>query len=83
MQCCDLSYTDTAIIKKYSVFGPKPRTPSCMQRSYMLSIDFEITSETEWFSHLKTKPLFAILNGFDTDDTPILILNMAEPFTLL
>lgn len=49
----DLSYTDDALKYKYSLFGPKPRTPSCMQRSYLLSIDFKITSVTEWVSHLK------------------------------
>lgn len=26
----DLSYTDELLRSKYSVFGPKPRTPSCM-----------------------------------------------------
>ena len=36
----DLSYTDELLRSKYSVFGPKPRTLSCMQRSYLQSIDF-------------------------------------------
>ena len=36
----DLSFTDTFMADKYSKFGPTPRTPSCMQRSYLLSIDF-------------------------------------------
>ena len=27
----DLSFTDEFMWDKYSVFGPKPRTPSCMQ----------------------------------------------------
>ena len=36
----DLSYTDEFSRDKYSIFGPKPRTPSCMQRSILLSIDF-------------------------------------------
>ena len=38
---------------KYSKFGPAPRTPSCMQRSYLLSIDFKVTSLTEWAAQLK------------------------------
>jgi hypothetical protein len=36
----DLSFTDELMQSKYSVFGPKPRNPSCMQRSILLSIDF-------------------------------------------
>lgn len=40
----DLSYTDELMRDKYSKFGPAPRTPSCMQRSYFLSIDFKVTS---------------------------------------
>ena len=43
----DLSYTDQLMRDKYSKFGPAPRTPSCMQRSYLLSIDFKVTSLTE------------------------------------
>ena len=31
----DLSETDTLLASKYSKFGPAPRTPSCMQRSYL------------------------------------------------
>ena len=41
----DLSFTDTFMTDKYSKFGPAPRTPSCMQRSYLLSIDFKVTSQ--------------------------------------
>ena len=40
----DLSFTDTFMADKYSKFGPAPRTPSCMQRSYLLSIDFNAVS---------------------------------------
>ena len=43
----DLSFTDTFMADKYSKFGPAPRTPSSMQRSYLLSIDFKVTSITE------------------------------------
>ena len=55
---------------KYSKYGPAPRTPSCMQRSYLLSIDFKVTSITEWAAQLKINPLYAFLSGFKTDDTP-------------
>lgn len=34
-------------LRKYSKYGPAPRNPSCMQRSYLLSIDFKVTSVTE------------------------------------
>ena len=66
----DLSYTDEMMKSKYSVFGPRPRTPSCMQRSYLLSIDFKTTSITDWAAQLKINPLYAILSGFDVGDTP-------------
>ena len=66
----DLSFTDTFMADKYSKFGPAPRTPSCMQRSYLLSIDFKVTSLTEWAAQLKMNPLYAILSGFDPGNTP-------------
>lgn len=66
----DLSYTDEFMRSKYSVFGPAPRTPSCMQRSYLLSIDFKVTSLTDWAAQLKINPLYAILSGFEVGDTP-------------
>ena len=49
---------------------PKPRTPSCMQRSYLLSIDFKVHSLTDWAAQLKINPLYAILSGFEFGDTP-------------
>ena len=66
----DVSYTDEFMADKYSKFGPAPRTPSCMHRSYLLSIDFKISSLTEWAAQLKINPLYAILSGFDVGDTP-------------
>lgn len=66
----DLSYTDEKLKNRHSVFGPKPRTPSCMHRSYLLSLDFKVTSLTEWAAQLKINPLFAILSGFEFGDTP-------------
>ena len=55
---------------KYSKFGPAPRTPSCMHRSYLLSIAFKVTSLTEWAAQLKINPLYAILSGFEFGNTP-------------
>ena len=66
----DLSYTDEKLKSTYSVFGPEPRTPSCMHRSYLLSLDFKVTSLTEWAAQLKINPLYAILSGFEFGDTP-------------
>ena len=66
----DLSFTDNFMADKYSKFGPAPRTPSCMQRSYLFSIDFKVTSLTEWAAQLKINPLYAILSGFEPDNTP-------------
>lgn len=66
----DLSYTDEMMKNKYSKYDPVPRTPSCMQRSYLLSIDFNVTSVTQWAAQLKINPLYAILSGFDVSDTP-------------
>jgi hypothetical protein len=66
----DLSFTDVRLKSKYSVFGPKPRTPSCMHRSYLLSLDFKVTSVTDWAAQLKINPLYAILSGFEVGDTP-------------
>ena len=59
----DLSYTDELLRDKYSIFGPKPRTPSCMQRSYLLSIDFKVDSITDWATQLKINPLWIFLCG--------------------
>jgi len=66
----DLSYTDEQLKNKYSIFGPRPRTPSCMHRSYLLSLDFKVTSLTDWAAQLKINPLYAILSGFEIGDTP-------------
>ena len=66
----DLSFTDELLRNKYSKFGPAPRTPSCMQRSYLLSIDFKVTSITDWVAQLKINPLYAILSGFEVGNTP-------------
>ena len=67
----DLSFTDTFMQDYYSKFGPAPRTPSCMLRSYLLSIKLKVTSITVWVSMLKECPLYAILSGFPANGTPI------------
>lgn len=41
-----------------------------MQRSYLLSIDFKVTSLTDWAAQLKINPLYAILSGFEVGNTP-------------
>lgn len=50
----DLSFTDTFMVDKYSKFSPAPRSPSCMQRFYLLSIDFKVTSITDWEPNLRS-----------------------------
>lgn len=66
----DLSLTDQLLADRYSNFGPIPRLPSCMLRSYLLSLKFKITSITRWVALLRENPLFAILSGFTFGDTP-------------
>ena len=66
----DLSQTDSIMRDCYSVFGPPPRLPSCMLRSCLLALKLKVTSITAWCRMLKETPLYAILSGFPTDDTP-------------
>ena len=66
----DLSYVDDLMQDRYSVFGPEPRLPSNMLRSYLLSIKCKVTSITNWASDLKQNHLHAILSGFSVGDTP-------------
>lgn len=66
----DLSDVDIRLADQYSKFGPKPRLPSCMLRSLLLSLEFHIPSITRWVSAMRSTPLYAILSGFDPDDTP-------------
>ncbi len=66
----DLSPVDEIMSDCYSVFGPIPRTPSCMLRTMMLAPVMKITGFTEWSQVLKTNPLAAIISGFHPDDTP-------------
>ena len=66
----DLSLTDTLMLDCYSKYGSKPRLPSCMLRSYLLSIKLKVTSITIWTTMLKEFPLYAIISGFPIDETP-------------
>ena len=66
----DLSQTDTIMQECYSVFGPEPRLPSCMLRSYLLALKLKVTSITTWCRMLRETPLYAILSGFSFGDTP-------------
>ena len=66
----DLSKTDSVMQECYSVFGPEPRLPSCMLRSYLLALKLKVTSITVWCRMLKETPLYAILSGFSFGDTP-------------
>lgn len=66
----DLSLTDSLVRDRYFKKGPPPRVPSCMLRSYLLSIKFKITSITRWVALLKENPLFAILSGFSFGNVP-------------
>ena len=64
----DLSYTDSFMKNKCSPLGPKPQLPSCMLRSYLFSINFKVTSITDWAAQLKIYPHKLALAG---DSTPI------------
>ena len=66
----DLSKTDELLFDSYSKYGPPPRLPSDMIRSYLLSIKLKITSITQWVALLKTCPLYAVICGFDPNDVP-------------
>ena len=48
----DLSLTDSIMQECYSVFGPEPRLPSCMLRSYLLALKLKVTSTTLWFTNI-------------------------------
>ena len=66
----DLSHVDQLMQDRYSKYGPPPRLPSDLLRSYLLSLMFKVTSITLWASQLKQNHLYAILSGFTVGDTP-------------
>jgi hypothetical protein len=66
----DLSKVDILMADRYSKFGPKPRLPSNMLRSYMLSIVMKKTNFTDWCEELRMNHLAAIISGFDPASTP-------------
>ena len=67
----DLSLTDSLMQDCYSVFGPEPRLPSCMLRSYLLALKLKVTSITVWCRMLRETPLYAILSGFPFGILPV------------
>jgi len=66
----DLSSVDKLMESQYSVYGPQPRLPSDMLRSYLASILFGIPSITKWVSQMRICPLYAIVSGFPFWKTP-------------
>lgn len=66
----DLSQTDSIMRNCYSKYGPMPRHPSCMMRSYLLALKLKVTSITKWCRMMRETPLYALLSGFAFGDTP-------------
>lgn len=66
----DLSDMDRIMMGRYSSCGPRPRQPSDMLRSMLLSAAWGVSSYTEWARLLKTVPFLAIVSGFAPDDVP-------------
>ena len=66
----DLSYVDELLKGAYSIFGPEPRLPSDMIRTYLVSLKFKVTSYTDWAMQLKLNPFYTIISGFVVGDTP-------------
>ena len=67
----DLSQTDSIMQECYSVFGPQPRLPSCMLRSYLLALKLKVTSITLWCRMLRETPLYAILSDSLSEILPV------------
>ena len=66
----DLSPVDQILQDRYSKYGPPPRLPSDLLRTYLLSLEFKIASITLCASQLKQNYLYAILSVFTVGDTP-------------
>lgn len=66
----DLSRLNTIMQDRYSIFGPAPRLPSDMVRSYLVSLMMKKPSITSWCREMKLNHLAAIISGFPVDDTP-------------
>ena len=66
----DLSPIDTFLRDKYSVMGPKPRSPSCMFRALLVMILFRVPRLTQWVDMMRTAPVYSILCGFDPENVP-------------
>ncbi len=67
----DLSDITNDLSDTYSNHGPSPRDPSAMLRSYLLLLLLRPTlGITSWVDELKTNPTYAVISGFQPDDTP-------------
>ena len=67
----DLSQTTSILLGSYSKFGPAPRDPISMLRSYLLALKLKVTSITVWCRMLRETPLYAILSGFHFGVLPV------------
>ena len=67
----DLSLMDSLMQDCYSAFGPEPRLPSCMLRSYLLALKLKVTSITLWCRMLRETPLYAILSDSLSEILPV------------
>lgn len=66
----DLSFVDSMLAARYSVFGPRVFQPSAMLRSYLLSLARKVTSITDWVASMRDNPLLAVLSGFSPSHVP-------------
>lgn len=67
----DLSAITTKLQPLYGNQGGEPRDPASMLRSYLLNLLVRPElSITKWVDELRTVPLYAILSGFEPNDTP-------------
>lgn len=71
----DLSLTDSLMADSYSKFGPEPRLPSCMLRSYLLSIKFGFSID-RWADLLKEFLSTLFLAGFPSETLQASVLSM-------
>jgi hypothetical protein len=68
----DLSQTASMLLDRYSSDprGRKPRDPSDMLRSLLLMTHLKVTGVDDWVRQLRLVPAYAILSGFEPNDTP-------------
>jgi len=67
----DLTKAEPILRNCYSTpRGIKPRNPVCMLRSLIVMTLSGTNSITQWVDKMRSYPLFAILSGFESNDTP-------------